>query len=446
MADPTRNGRAGTVSTLRRVVNHPVRTAPASIVALVGLAISGAVASIGAGASNPVQAAVAGFARTHPTASVLVQRVTPAGPVTIASWRPSTALAPASTIKVITSAAALLTIGPTFRFATRVESAPGASVTAGAIDGPVYLIGAGDPMLSTRAYSRTNLHRLGTPIEELARSVRGSGIRIVQGGVVVDESLFDAKRTGPQWQSDYVFECPPLSAIATNGNRTDTGDNVESPAIAAGKQFVIALKRSGVQVGGPIRAGRAVPGGAIVGQVYSPPLASILEVMNSDSDNFIAEILMKDVGAYGTGHGTTDAGTRHAARVLRERGILTTADAFVDGSGLSHANRVSATTLVGVLAAADADPTWGDALIRSLPHGGEGTLIRRLRAASVRKRVRAKTGYIRGVASLTGTVTSFRGVPYVFAFLMNTTDITKAQATMDTAVTLLATGAADSSS
>jgi D-alanyl-D-alanine carboxypeptidase/D-alanyl-D-alanine-endopeptidase (penicillin-binding protein 4) len=57
--------------------------------------------------------------------------------------------------------------------------------------------------------------------------------------------------------------------------------------------------------------------------------------------------------------------------------------------------------------------------------------------------VHAKTGYINGVASLAGTVTSRSGTPYAFAFLMHTADIRGAQRTMDKAVTLLATGRAD---
>ena len=62
----------------------------------------------------------------------------------------------------------------------------------------------------------------------------------------------------------------------------------------------------------------------------------------------------------------------------------------------------------------------------------------------MRNRVQAKTGYINGVASLAGIVTSRQGTPYAFAFLMNTSDITGAQKAMDRAVTLLATGRADS--
>lgn len=415
---------------------------------MIALSACIAVVTAGAGAAsaqpNPVSSVVEGFGKRNPTVSVLVQRLDASGPATVASWRPNTALAPASTMKIITSASTLMTVGPEFRFTTRLEAEPDSVAADGTVEGPAYLIGSGDPMLATRGYSRANLDGLGTPIEDLARNVRENGIGRITGGIVVDETLFDRQRMGPLWKSSYRWECPPLSGIATNQNRADNGSNVSSPAIAAGQRLAAALRRQGVKVNGPVRSGRDVPGGDVIGQVRSVPMARILDFMNAHSDNFTAETLTKDVGAYGTGRGTTQGGTARAESLLRERGLLTASDDFVDGSGLSHSNRLSASTLVGVLRTAEATPAWGDVLIRSLPNGGEGTLIRRLKAPDVRGRVHAKTGYINGVASLAGTVTSKAGVPYAFAFLMNTSDIGGAQRTMDRAVTLLARGRADS--
>lgn len=426
------------------VVTRPPRRPRRALIALVtagALALSGGTA---AAQQNPVAKTIDAFAKKSPTISVLVERMGPTGPATIASWRPSTALAPASTMKIITAASALMTVGPDFRFTTRVEAAPDTKGPGGTINGPAYLIGAGDPMLSTRAYSRANFSGLGTPIDDLARDIREKGTTRITGGVVVDETLFDRQRMGPLWKSSYRHECPPLSGIATNQNRADNGANVSSPAIAAGQRLVAALRRQGVQVTGPVRAGRDVPGGDVLGQVRSKPMSRILGYMNATSDNFTAETLTKGVGAYGTGSGSTPAGTRRAEELMRERGVITASDDFIDGSGLSHSNRVAAATLVGVLKDAQANPQWGRVLIDSMPQGGEGTLIRRLKGPAVRYRVHAKTGYINGVASLAGTVTSRAGVPYAFAFLMNTSDIGGAQKAMDRAVTLLATGKADS--
>ncbi|MBL6632855.1 MAG: D-alanyl-D-alanine carboxypeptidase/D-alanyl-D-alanine-endopeptidase [Thermoleophilia bacterium] len=425
-------------------MTRPPRRPRRALIALVATGALAMAASTAAAQQNPVAKTIDAFASKNPTISVLVERMGPTGPATIASWRPSTALAPASTMKIITAASALMTVGPDFRFTTRVEAGPDTKGPGGTVNGPAYLIGAGDPMLSTRAYSRANFRGLGTPIDDLARDIREKGTTRITGGVVVDETLFDRQRLGPLWKSSYRYECPPLSGIATNQNRADNGANVSSPAIAAGQRLAAALRRQGVRVSGPVRAGRDAPGGAILGQVRSKPMSRILGYMNATSDNFIAETLTKGVGAYGTGRGSTPAGTRRAEQLMRERGVLTASDDFIDGSGLSHSNRVSATTLVGVLKDAQANPQWGRVLIDSMPRGGEGTLIRRLKGPAVRYRVHAKTGYINGVASLAGTVTSKAGVPYAFAFLMNTSDVGGAQKAMDRAVTLLATGRADS--
>jgi D-alanyl-D-alanine carboxypeptidase/D-alanyl-D-alanine-endopeptidase (penicillin-binding protein 4) len=151
---------------------------------------------------------------------------------------------------------------------------------------------------------------------------------------------------------------------------------------------------------------------------------------------------VKDVGAYGARTGTSAAGSQRIARALRERGILSRRDRLADGSGLSRANRLSAASLVRLMAFAEQDTRWGPALIGSLPRGGEGTLRRRF-LGSARKRVRAKTGYINGVSALAGRVVSRRGKVYVFALLMNGGELTAARNTQDRIVAQLASGAAD---
>lgn len=123
--------------------------------------------------------------------------------------------------------------------------------------------------------------------------------------------------------------------------------------------------------------------------------------------------------------------------------MLAPGDRLVDGSGLSRANRLSARTLVGVVAAADDDDTWGAALISSLARGGEGTLIRRFTTGVATKRVRAKTGYLDGVSSMAGRVVSRGGQRYAFAVVANTTDIAAARAIQERVVVMLASGTAD---
>jgi serine-type D-Ala-D-Ala carboxypeptidase/endopeptidase (penicillin-binding protein 4) len=348
-------------------------------------------------------------------------------------------------MKLVTSAGALLELGPTFRFQTHLY-APTTSVQRGKVlTGPVFLRGSGDPVLATRAYGNRYLPGRATRLSALARPLHAKGIRLVRGPIVADEHLFDSRRMGPGWPSYYSAYISPLSGLPTNQDFAGNARSsyVTSPPLAAAQRLRATLSGFGVRQSGALKAGTAPASGRILATATSPPLPVILHAMNLDSDNFIAETLAKDVGAYGAGRGSTKAGVAHTASLLRAQGILTARDRLVDGSGLSRGNHVSASSLVRLIAAAEADPTWGAPLIGSLARGGEGTLIHRFTSGPATKRVRAKTGSLDGVSALAGRVISRRGQRYAFALLMNSWDIAGAHATQDRVVTLLASGSED---
>jgi D-alanyl-D-alanine carboxypeptidase/D-alanyl-D-alanine-endopeptidase (penicillin-binding protein 4) len=400
-----------------------------------------------AAAANPAQRALSAWTTGHPDTGALVWRLDPAGgaPVLVAGHRPELAQLPASTMKIATSAGALLTMGPAFRFTTGLYAAPSSVRDGATLRGTLYLRGSGDPVLATRAYAARYLRARGGTFASLATPLRASGVRRVVGPIVADESVFDSRRTGLGWRSYYSAYSPPLSGLSVNQNHRGQvrAAYVTDPPRAAAAHLRVALRGAGVAHRGGLRTGRTPTAAVEVAEVRSPPLSAILALMNPDSDNFVAETLRKAVGAYGGTAGTTAEGDRVTARVLAANGLSSVNDRLVDGSGLSRSNRLTAGTLVRILAAAEADPAWGRALVDSLPRGGEGTLVRRFREAGVRRRVHAKTGYINGVSSLAGVVRSPAGTRYAFAFLMNDWDITGAKATQDRVVRLLATGAVD---
>jgi D-alanyl-D-alanine carboxypeptidase/D-alanyl-D-alanine-endopeptidase (penicillin-binding protein 4) len=362
----------------------------------------------------------------------------------VASHQPEAARIPASTMKLVTAAGALTALGEDFRFSTRLYTSAGAKLQGGVLKGPLYMQGGGDPVLSTRAYANRHLGGRGANIIRLAKPVRRRGIKRVNGPIIADERIFDSKRLGRQWLSHYTLYSQPLSGLTTNqsfaGNKE--GPYAARPAIASGKRFKATLRGVGVAHKGVVKTGRTPQRGRLLATAKSPPLGTLVRMMNTTSDNHIAETLVKDVGAYGTGTGTSAVGSRRITVALRERGILTSTDRLADGSGLSRANRLSAASLVRLMAFAEQDGTWGRALTNSLPRGGEGTLRRRF-LGSARKRVRAKTGYINGVSTLAGRVVSRRGKVYAFALLMNGGELTAARAAQDRIVALLASGAAD---
>ncbi len=393
-----------------------------------------------------MQSALDRWGRANPQTTALVWRLDGRGGGTpVAAWRADVPRIPASTMKLVTGAGALLELGPGYRFRTTLFAAPTAVRTGKVLRGAVYLRGAGDPVLATRYYGAAYLRGRATPLSAIGTGLKARGVRLVRGAIVADESLFDRRRLGPGWPSYYSAYIPPLSAVAINQDHAGAGRAayVTSPTLAAGQRLRATLGGVGVRQVGPLRAGVTPRGARPLATAVSPPLPVIVRAMNVDSDNFIAETLVKDVGVYRAGAGSTRAGTAHTAALLRSRGILGPGDALVDGSGLSRRNALAASSLVRLVARADADPGWGRALIDSLPRGGEGTLIRRFTSGVATKRVRAKTGYLDGVSSMAGRVVSRRGVRYGFALLMNSADITGARAVQDDVVTLLAAGAED---
>ncbi len=420
----------------------PLRRRPVAYLVVAGLAASPAGA---VGAPNTVAGALATWTKKHPDTGALVVRLGPTGSETLASHRPDLPHMPASTMKVVTSAGALLAMGPDFRFRTTLLQGPDTVRKGSTLAGPVYLKGSADPVLATRTYARTYLGRYHTDLGTLARALRAQGIRRHTGATVVDPTVLDARRTGLQWRSYYWQYSPPLSGAPVNQNyMLDSRSRyAPNPDRGTASQLARVFKANGIRNTGPVRVAPTPAQARVLATVTSPPLSMILRAMNPDSDNFIAETLRKSVGAYAGGRGTTAEGNRVTTMLLRDRGLLGPSDVLVDGSGLSRANQVSATTLVSILEAAYREPAWGDGLIMSLPTGGTGTLIRRFREPGIRSRVHAKTGYINGVSSLAGVATSPSGERYAFAFVMNDWDIGGAKATQDRIVKLLASGRAD---
>lgn len=396
--------------------------------------------------AGQAQSALSAFGGANPGTTALVWRLDGSGSGSpVASFRPEASRIPASTMKLVTGAGALLQLGPSFRFETTVVAGPETVRRGKALVGPIYLKGAGDPVLATRSYASAFLGGRATRMSGLALPLRRRGVRLVRGPIVADERIFDSRRLGPGWPSYYSLYAAPLSGLPTNQDYAGNGRAayVSSPPLAAAQRLKATLKGVGVAQAGPLRPGAAPREGRVLATATSPPLPVILRAMNLASDNFIAETLAKGVGAHGSGRGATRAGMARIRALLDQHGIAGAGDRLVDGSGLSRENRVSAATMVRLVAAADADPEWGAALLGSLARGGEGTLIRRFTSGPATRRVRAKTGYLDGVSSLAGRVVSRRGQRYAFAMIMNTADIGGARATQDRVVTLLASGAED---
>ena len=337
----------------------------------------------------------------------------------------SRSLAPASNEKLTVTYAALEELGADYQIETDVLGQ--GALTGATWTGAIILQGHGDPSLSS------------SDLAWLARQVRTAGIRRIVGPVVGDESYFDSRRTGPGWKpSFYINESPPLSALTVD--RTwFRGRHWPAPAFAAASLFRDALRRNGVAVDGGVKVGRAPADASTLAQVLSPPLAQIVRFMDHESDNFTAELLLKQLAAYNGVAGTSAAGAAEVRKDLAAAGVPLTGVRIVDGSGLSPYDRLTARALVGILRAAWKEPLMEPAFVSALAVAGRsGTLKDRLRRPPARGAVEAKTG----TTSLASALSGYVRRRYVFSVLQNGHPVSFwwARRAQDRFVTVLAGG------
>jgi D-alanyl-D-alanine carboxypeptidase/D-alanyl-D-alanine-endopeptidase (penicillin-binding protein 4) len=310
-------------------------------------------------------------------------------------------LAPASNEKLTVTYAALVELGTSYRFRT-------ALLGVGAQDenvwhGDVFLKGYGDPTLTS------------PELEGLVEQLAELGITRIDGRVLADESWFDAQRTAPGWKAAFfINESPPLSALVVDRGRYD-GHTARQPALAAAGQLRRLLLQRGITAGA-VAVGRAPAGAYGLAQVESEPLPDVLKEMDRDSDNFMAELILKELGAEAGEAGTTGEGVRIVLRDLADAGVPLAGVRMFDGSGLSLDDRLTARALATLLVAA-----WNDVDLRTpfwaaLPVAGvNGTLEDRMQRAPARGAVRAKTGTTNRASALSGYVRD----RYVFAVMQN---------------------------
>src|SRR3954469_18809942 len=383
---------------------------------------------------------------------------------TIYSHDGDAALNPASNTKLITAAAALLRLGPEYRFDTDVlaDHAPDKRGKVGTL----YVRGHGDPSITTER------------LTGMVRDLFHRGVRSV-GDLVIDDSYFDAEKWGPGWEqesSDKAYAAPvgalslnhntvaiyvrpgdragakgvvelepeapgyfQLSArvatVRTNGRRkvrphpfelrdgtqvTVDGRvpaggepmvffrRVTEPGMYLGQTLRATLLQNGIRVTG--RGRRAVtPASAYLVTTYdSEELAEIVRDMNKVSSNFIAEMLIKTLGAELRGPpGTWAKGIDVAEELLAEVGLPRGSYQLKNGSGLNDTNRFSAHQMVTLLTAIWKKFPVASEFVSSLGIAArDGTLRLRMEGTDAAGRLRAKTGTLDRVTALSGFVQS----------------------------------------
>jgi D-alanyl-D-alanine carboxypeptidase/D-alanyl-D-alanine-endopeptidase (penicillin-binding protein 4) len=363
------------------------------------------------------------------------QVVDPATGTVLWQRDPEAALVPGSTAKLLTAAAALLTLDHQARLHT--------TVLAGAEPGTVVLLGGGDPTLSAAGPGRATGYPGAARLDNLVGQVRAAAPGPVRR-VLVDVGRYAGDALAPGWfpadvAGGYIA---PIEPVMLDGARADPTQEISPraarPATAAAAELA---RRLGADPD-TVAVGSAPPGAAVLGDVSSPPAQDLVATALRRSDNVLAEALAREVSR-ATGALPSFSGASQAVlAVLRRHGFDTGGVTLVDGSGLSVSDAVPArllTELLGAAAAPDEstthESTTGESLhqrtaalrplLVGLPvAGGSGTLADRYHgpAADGRGWVRAKTGTLTGVNSLAGTVLDAEGRVLVFALLSNGPD------------------------
>ncbi len=328
------------------------------------------------------------------------------------------ALAPVSTLKLLTATAALARLGPDHRFTTRAVMDP---------SGNLVVVGGGDPLLATPEHiafehSQARFHDApATPLTALADAIVAAGVHQVSA-LLVDDHVHETLRFLPGWKPVYTQEgdVGSLGALAVDGGFDEPNDTVASadPALTAGARLASLLAARGVTVANGVQRADDPVTGRDVGHVDSPPLSEIVGEMLTSSDNFTAETLVRDVavGQGGSGAATTDAGTRIVVHEMTVLGVSDADLAMHDGSGLDPADLVTCETMLGVIELSS-QPRFA-AVDKGLAVAGRtGTLAERFVGGPLAGKLRAKTGSIAGVVGLVGVIDGADDLH--FAFLAN---------------------------
>ncbi len=335
----------------------------------------------------------------------------------------------ASNSKLFTTSTALSKFQPEGRLHTTAWSVD--DVSDGVSQG-LYLRGGGDPTLTSAGLAK------------LADRVRAAGVRTVAGPLRYDDSFFDHVSGVPE--HGISFE----SVGRLSGLQIDNG-SPSDPARTAAQRFDDALRRDGISISKNVAPGLVVPGFTQIADYASPTMADIVQDTNVPSNNYLAEMLLKDLGAQFGESGSTAAGIQVVRGFAAKQGARFKGE---NGSGLTRRNKASPASVVKLLdsmlevdestpADAQADQRrMRDAWVNSLAVAGRsGTLARRMRGSAARGRCHAKTGTLNRVSALSGYC--FAGPEdadhaVVFSLLMNRVDVNRAHVVQDRMAALIA--------
>lgn len=398
----------------------------------------------------------------------------------VAERNPHSALAPASNMKLFTTAAAYDLLKPEFQVTTTVYMR-GSVDPSGTLNGDVKVVGKGDPTIGGRFHDG----RATAVIDEWVTDLKRAGVKTIRGNLIFEYGYMDTQYIHPTWPVDQLVNwyeapvsafsmqegCVEVRVLPSSSGKpcvvqfeppTSYLDLESSCVTGRGLPFITRPRGSNtilVRGGVPARTGPtevfvtvenpihyfaavtnetfARGGISVQGEIiltprdvrpdwkpvaqHSTPLSIVVYVINKKSQNHYAEQLLKILGAEQKKNGSWATGSAVVGEwVTGKLGTPANEFSMADGSGMSRFNRASANAFIHVLRYMWNSPYRED-FVSSLPYTGDpdSKFGRRLRTPPYARQVYAKTGYIVGVVGLSGYVHGASGKVYAFSFIFN---------------------------
>lgn len=330
---------------------------------------------------------------------------------------------PASTTKILISAAALLSLDHNMRLSTKIVQ--------GADPSTVILVGGGDTTITGLPLgTESPLYPGAAHLDDLVAQVKKAAPNVKK--VQVDLTLFKGATTAPGWEagdapSTFATQMAPVMA---DGGRQNAKDNDSMRVANAGSAVAATIaSKLNASAGGQATAPK---GAKVLGEVKSAPLTELVADTLELSDDTLAEAIVRQVALANGEEASYAGGAKATLKVLKAHGFDVGGVELSDGSGISMLNRISARLLAQVLAAAAAPDGKNPEtpklrpMLEGLPvAGGTGTLEPRFGKGSATEGkgwVRAKTGTLSGVNTLAGVVLDKDGRVLVFALMSEGSD------------------------
>ncbi len=388
-------------------------------------------------------------------------------------------LAPASTMKLISTATALEILGADYRFETKIGYT-GKVDKNGVLNGDLVIVGGADPALGSEYFQNHYIDFL----NKWVLALKNAGIKKINGKLILDGSVYDTEKVPDTWiwgdignyygvgpsafsiydnmfritfsspkkagkPTKVIAVSPKIEGMTIENEVLAADDNVDNAYVFGGPfdkkrvirgtiprnreaftikaaihqpeeimahEFLQALANNGVFVSGEISVENVkMKDVETVFIQESPTLAEIAEVLNHESVNLFAEHFLKQLAVEENGLGKRQDAIEIVKELWESKGISTKYLFMEDGSGLSHFDCVSPIFFTQLLRYM----SHNEAFVNSLPNAGEGTLKRFDKDLFPGNTLEAKSGSMTRVRCYSGYLKADSGKTLVFSFMFN---------------------------